>query len=71
MWGGLGLFGPEDGAVAVEENGRDLAGIEEALRAGVLEGEAVLWRHCEVDVPDDGEEGRGARDPGGDAQVGL
>ena len=69
--GGLGLVGPEDGAVAVQEDGGDFAGVEEALRAGVLQGEAVLWRHCEVDVPDYGEEGGGAGDAGGDAQVGF
>ena len=59
---GLGFGGPEDGAVAVQEDGGDVAGVEVLFCVGDLEGEAELRRHCEVDVPDDGEEGGGSQE---------
>lgn len=68
---GLRFVGPEDGAVAVQEDGGDFAGVGEALWACVLEGQWEFGRHCEVDVPDDGEEGGGSRACWVDAEVGL
>jgi len=67
---GLGFGGPEDGAVAVQEDGGDVAGVEVLLFCvRGLEGEAEFRRYREVDVPDDGEEGGGSQDSCVDVQV--
>jgi hypothetical protein len=68
---GLRLVGPEDGAVAVQEDAGDFAGVEEARYVGVLQREGVFWCHGEVDFPDHGEEGWGSQVSCGDAQVGF